>query len=86
VKLTANYQSISQMAKSMAYGPADRVFQHAREAAKERFPVSLDEHDDGWAVYGEGEAALVAEYGDRPWITPEHWGVRSVMGAIDGRA
>lgn len=85
MSLTRNPEAVAALAKSLAFGPADRVFQNAKKFAADRFPVSFGEADTGYQVFVNGEEAMFAEYGQSPEDVPDRWATRAVMEASDGR-
>lgn len=73
------------MVKTLTFGSAERVYSSAKANAAGRFMVGMDETEDGWDIYGEGEAAIEAEYGRGVDQPPDNWATRAVMGGVDGR-
>lgn len=84
--MTRNSSVIADLAKRVAEPYSQRVYHSARQYARDRFAVSVNETDDGWSVDGEGEDAFVAEYGRSPTEPADPWAIQSIAGAINGRA
>ena len=85
MKLTHDREAMNALARDYTRQSAQRVYHSAKEFARERFELNLSETEDGFDIAG-GEGSMEAEYGTSPDTVGDGWGLKSVMGAADGRA